>query len=225
MSLRTPARSISIRRSSRASTVSRDTPIPPRISPCCGSTASTRPPRWWISVRAPGGSLWPPRRTCAAWWPSMCPPRCCPRCGNASAEAGLRQRRVRAGRVPQLRTHRRARGRDLHPQRPAPVAGLLEGARAGADRRGTRPGGVLRLRDLIFDFQPAEAGAILDDWLDGAVADPERGYTREDFAEHLRAEFSTFRWLLEPMLAAAGLTIVTAAFEGSIYGAYTCVKA
>jgi ubiquinone/menaquinone biosynthesis C-methylase UbiE len=88
-----------------------------------------------------------------------------------------------------------------------------------------RPGGVLRLRDLIFDFQPAEAAAILDDWLDGAATDPERGYTREDFAEHLRAEFSTFRWLLEPMLTAAGLTIVTAAFEGSIYGAYTCIKA
>ena len=56
-----------------------------------------------------------------------------------------------------------------------------------------RPGGILRLRDLIFDFQPAEAGAIFDDWLEGAVTDPERGYTREDFAEHLRTEFSTFR--------------------------------
>jgi ubiquinone/menaquinone biosynthesis C-methylase UbiE len=88
-----------------------------------------------------------------------------------------------------------------------------------------RPGGVLRLRDLVFDFQPAEAEAVLDGWLDGAAEDPSRGYTREDFAEHLRAEFSTFRWLLEPMLAAAGFTIVTAGFEGSIYGAYTCVKA
>jgi FkbM family methyltransferase len=87
-----------------------------------------------------------------------------------------------------------------------------------------RPGGVLRLRDLIFDFQPAEASAILDDWLEGAVEDPERGYTREDFAEHLRTEFSTFRWLLEPMLAAAGFTVVTADFDGSIYGAYTCIK-
>jgi SAM-dependent methyltransferase len=87
-----------------------------------------------------------------------------------------------------------------------------------------RPGGVLRLRDLIFDFRPAEAGAVLDDWLEGAVADPEHGYTRGDFAEHLRTEFSTFRWLLEPMLAATGFTIVTADFDGSIYGAYTCVK-
>ena len=88
-----------------------------------------------------------------------------------------------------------------------------------------RPGGVLRLRDLIFDFQPAEAGAVLDDWLDEAVQDPSRGYTREDFAEHLRTEFSTFRWLLEPMLAAAGFTVITTDFDGSIYGAYTCVKA
>jgi len=88
-----------------------------------------------------------------------------------------------------------------------------------------RPGGVLRLHDLIFDFRPAEAGAVLDGWLEGAVADPERGYTRDDFAAHLRTEFSTFRWLLEPMLDATGFTIVTAEFGGSIYGAYTCVKA
>jgi SAM-dependent methyltransferase len=87
-----------------------------------------------------------------------------------------------------------------------------------------RPGGVLRLRDLIFDFQPGEAEAVLDGWLDDAVGDPERGYTRSDFAEHLRTEFSTFRWLLEPMLAAAGFAVVTAGFDGSIYGAYTCVR-
>jgi len=87
-----------------------------------------------------------------------------------------------------------------------------------------RPGGVLRLRDLIFDFRPAEAETVLGDWLDGAAADPSRGYTREDFAEHLRTEFSTFRWLLEPMLAATGFEIVSAEFRGRLYGAYTCVK-
>jgi ubiquinone/menaquinone biosynthesis C-methylase UbiE len=87
-----------------------------------------------------------------------------------------------------------------------------------------RPGGILRLRDLIFDFQPGQAGEILDHWLDGAADDPARGYTREDYAEHLRTEYSTFRWLLEPMLAAAGFEIVETGFEGSIYGAYTCVR-
>jgi ubiquinone/menaquinone biosynthesis C-methylase UbiE len=87
-----------------------------------------------------------------------------------------------------------------------------------------RPGGVLRLRDLIYDFQPADAPAILDAWLDGAVTDPAQGYTREDLAEHVRTEYSTFRWLLEPMLDAAGFEIVTVDFRGRIYGAYTCVK-
>jgi hypothetical protein len=86
------------------------------------------------------------------------------------------------------------------------------------------PGGLLRLRDLIFDFQPGRAAAVLDAWLGGAAEDPAAGYTRDDFAEHLRAEFSTFRWLLEPMLAAVGFTIVTADFDGPVYGAYTCVK-
>ncbi len=87
-----------------------------------------------------------------------------------------------------------------------------------------RPGGVLRLHDLIYDFQPADADTVLERWMDGAARDPARGYTRDDFAIHIRAEFSTYRWLLEPMLAAVGLEIVQSHFRGSIYGAYTCVK-
>jgi ubiquinone/menaquinone biosynthesis C-methylase UbiE len=87
-----------------------------------------------------------------------------------------------------------------------------------------RPGGVLRLHDLIFDFQPAEAEAVLDAWLADAADDASLGYTRDDFAQHLRTEFSTFRWLFEPMLAAAGFDIVTASFDGQVYGTYTCIR-
>lgn len=87
-----------------------------------------------------------------------------------------------------------------------------------------RSGGVLRLRDLIFDFQPSAAGDVLDDWLDGAGDDPTRGYTRDDLAKHIRSEHSTYRWLFEPLLAAAGFEIVTADFRRGVYGAYTCVK-
>jgi ubiquinone/menaquinone biosynthesis C-methylase UbiE len=87
-----------------------------------------------------------------------------------------------------------------------------------------RPGGVLRLRDLIYDFGPAEARGVFQGWLDRAAANAAEGYTAGDYAEHIRTEFSTFRWLLEPMLAAAGFEIVTADFDGRLYGAYTCVK-
>ncbi len=87
-----------------------------------------------------------------------------------------------------------------------------------------RPGGVLRLRDLIYDFAPGEAEAVLEHWMSGGAADPALGYTRDDLAEHVRTEYSTFRWLLEPMLSAAGFDIVSARFTGGVYGVYTCVR-
>jgi SAM-dependent methyltransferase len=87
-----------------------------------------------------------------------------------------------------------------------------------------RPGAVLRIHDLIYDFQPSEADEVFDQWFARAVDDSALGYTRADLAEHIRTEYSTFRWLFEPMLAAAGFEIATAEFDGSVYGAYTCVK-
>ncbi|ONK10828.1 class I SAM-dependent methyltransferase [Streptomyces sp. MP131-18] len=87
-----------------------------------------------------------------------------------------------------------------------------------------RPGGVLRLRDLIYDFAPSEAPAVFSAWMAGAATDPSAGYTAEDYAEHIRTEHSTYRWLLEPMLDAAGFDIVHVAYEARLFGTYTCVK-
>lgn len=88
-----------------------------------------------------------------------------------------------------------------------------------------RPGGILRVHDLIYDFGPADAAEVFDRWFDGATGDPADGYTAADYAEHIRTEHSTFRWLFEPMLAAVGFEIVTAEFSRSVYGTYTCVRA
>src|SRR3984885_10924267 len=87
-----------------------------------------------------------------------------------------------------------------------------------------RPGGVLRLHDLIYDFSPAQAAGVFQDWFDHAASDPAAGYTGADYAEHIRTEFSTFRWLLEPILAATGFQIVTAEYDRRLYGAYTCLR-
>lgn len=87
-----------------------------------------------------------------------------------------------------------------------------------------RPGGVLRMRDLIFDFQPGEAGEIFRRWFSVAATDPAAGYTAGDYCEHIRTEFSTFRWLFEPILTATGFEIVDVMFEGRLFGTYTCVK-
>jgi hypothetical protein len=77
----------------------------------------------------------------------------------------------------------------------------------------------------VYDFQPDEAETIFAGWLAGAAADPADGYTAADYAEHIRTEHSTFRWLLEPMLTAAGFEIAEVSYERRLYAAYTCVLA
>jgi SAM-dependent methyltransferase len=85
-------------------------------------------------------------------------------------------------------------------------------------------GGVLRLRDLVFSFEPQDAEHRIAEWLDRAAERPEDGWTREELETHLREEHSTFAWLLEPMLEHAGFEIESAEYRGGVYAAYTCVK-
>ncbi len=87
-----------------------------------------------------------------------------------------------------------------------------------------RPGGVLRVRDLIYDFAPAQAAEVFQRWFANAAEDPALGYTAEDYAEHIRTEHSTYRWLFEPMLDAVGFDIVAVEYQAALYGAYTCIK-
>jgi SAM-dependent methyltransferase len=87
-----------------------------------------------------------------------------------------------------------------------------------------RPGGLLRLHDLIFDFDPADAGPAIGAWMSGAVEDPAAGYTAGELAEHVRTEHSTYSWLLEPLLDRTGFTILQREHHGSAYGAYLCLR-
>jgi ubiquinone/menaquinone biosynthesis C-methylase UbiE len=88
-----------------------------------------------------------------------------------------------------------------------------------------RPGGVLRLRDLVYSFDPADAPARLDAWLAAATADPARGWTAAELATHIRDEHSTYSWLLEPMLAHAGFDIVEREYAPSgVFAAYVCIR-
>lgn len=89
-----------------------------------------------------------------------------------------------------------------------------------------KPGGVLYLRDLIFSFEPEDAEHRIEAWLAGASEHPNLGWTRAELETHLREEYSTYSWLLEPMIEHAGFTIQSAQHSASrIYSAYTCLKA
>ena len=84
------------------------------------------------------------------------------------------------------------------------------------------PGAIFRVRDLIFDFEPAEADESIPAWMAGGVDDPARGWTPDELAEHVRIEFSTYRWLFEPMLERVGFEILDVDYVRRAYGAYTC---
>jgi ubiquinone/menaquinone biosynthesis C-methylase UbiE len=88
-----------------------------------------------------------------------------------------------------------------------------------------RSGGVLRLWDVVYSFEPREAERHIEAWIaQTMVADVERGWTRAELAEHVRDEHSTFTWLLEPMIERAGFDIVEADYSASVFARYVCRK-
>jgi len=89
-----------------------------------------------------------------------------------------------------------------------------------------KPGGILLLRDLVFSFGAQESEQALEAWFQAAPARcPDHGYTREEYETHVRTEFSTFSWLLEPMLTHARFAIKEAKYSDSrVFAAHTCIR-
>jgi SAM-dependent methyltransferase len=77
-----------------------------------------------------------------------------------------------------------------------------------------RPGGVLRLWDIVYGFEPSAASERIEAWCAAAGASIEREWARDELEEHVRDEHSTFTWLLEPMLRHAGFEIEDASYSG-----------
>ncbi len=86
------------------------------------------------------------------------------------------------------------------------------------------PGGMLLLRDLVFDLEPDAVETGIEEWMRGAVDDPAKGFTSDDLADHVRTEYSTFTWLLEPMLEHVGFEILERSSRRAAYGMYLCRK-
>jgi ubiquinone/menaquinone biosynthesis C-methylase UbiE len=83
-----------------------------------------------------------------------------------------------------------------------------------------RPGGILRLRDIVFSFDANDAERFIGGWLENAGR-----WRRTELEEHLRDEHSTFAWLLEPMVARAGFEIVESEYDARrVFAHYVCVR-
>jgi SAM-dependent methyltransferase len=86
------------------------------------------------------------------------------------------------------------------------------------------PGGVLVLRDLVYDFEPREIDTLIEEWLAAAAPIPAEGWTRPELETHVRDEYSTFAWLLEALLTHAGFEILERDVRGGIYATYVCAR-
>ena len=89
-----------------------------------------------------------------------------------------------------------------------------------------RPGGVFYLHDIVYSFDPVDYERAITAWIDRVAADGTRpGLPRPFFEEHVREEYSTYSWLLEPMLNAAGFDIRSAEYRDTqAYATYTCAR-
>jgi SAM-dependent methyltransferase len=86
------------------------------------------------------------------------------------------------------------------------------------------PGGVLVLRDLVYDVEPGETDTLIEEWLAGAAASPSEGWTRPELEAHVRDEYSTFAWVLEALLEHARFEILERDVAGGIYATYVCAR-
>jgi cyclopropane fatty-acyl-phospholipid synthase-like methyltransferase len=80
-----------------------------------------------------------------------------------------------------------------------------------------RPGGILRLLDIVFSFEADEAERRVAHWLDNAT------WPRAELEAHMRDEHSTFSWVLEQMLERAGFEIAETEYDARrVFARYVC---
>jgi len=78
---------------------------------------------------------------------------------------------------------------------------------------------------VIYDFDPQEARDRIEAWCSTGGASKLDAWTRGELEEHVRDENSTYRWLLEPMIERAGLSIQSVDFsDDGIVGRYVLRK-
>lgn len=81
-------------------------------------------------------------------------------------------------------------------------------------------GGIFRLRDFVFSFDPHDSHEAIESWLDEKKRTTP--FSDEELYVHVRDEFSTYGFLLEAMLEEVGFEVLESAYDGDFYAEYTC---
>ena len=84
-----------------------------------------------------------------------------------------------------------------------------------------RSGGLLRVWDVVYSFEPHEAEDRLEAWCATGGPDGADGWSRADYEEHVRDEHSTYTWVFEALAQRVGFHIEAAEYsEDGIFAEY-----
>ncbi len=81
-------------------------------------------------------------------------------------------------------------------------------------------GGIFRLRDFVFSFDPHDSHETIEQWLDEKKDVTE--FSDEELYVHFREEYSTYGFLLETMVEQAGFEILESTYNQGFYAEYIC---
>jgi ubiquinone/menaquinone biosynthesis C-methylase UbiE len=84
-----------------------------------------------------------------------------------------------------------------------------------------RPGGLLRVWDVVYNFDPAQAEAAIEAWCATGGPNDGPGWSRADLEEHVRDEHSTYTWVFEALAQRAGFVLEDATYsDDGIFAKY-----
>jgi SAM-dependent methyltransferase len=88
-----------------------------------------------------------------------------------------------------------------------------------------RPGGIFRLWDVAYHFNPDEADERVEAWCAPYGDEVDGDWARWEMEEHVRDEHSTFTWLLEAMFERTGFSIEAAHYSDDEFDARYMLRA
>lgn len=86
-----------------------------------------------------------------------------------------------------------------------------------------KPGGLLYIHDVVFQFGPQQYQDRIVAWID-TLHKAAGEQIKAEVETHLRDEYSTFGWVLEGMLERAGFTVKKLRCNDGFVAEYACCK-
>lgn len=81
--------------------------------------------------------------------------------------------------------------------------------------------GVFYLKDTIFSFVPTQYQLHITTWIQQANQTAQ-GWSADDFATHIREEYTTFTWIIERMINEAGFCLDMKNYPSQVIAEYIC---